>query len=156
MGAGSAETKLFWQALALPGLQKNQRFQRELAEGARTAIVKRPDGEVLGKVPVIRWDVNTHDRTIARIARGLYYHEFRTVLSHDTPISTHYMQELDAEMREVFSAGQIRQVGTAFEYSVLRVDDDPKATMWLFNFYSGRHVAVAATGQMALDDDGED
>jgi hypothetical protein len=128
-----------------------------MAETMERAPVVSPGGVYLGHATVARFDPGPHDRTIQRIARGLYFHEFRNSLPPDCPIEAMIINATDPDWGNQFQwvlrMMEVRSIGgeAVFEYAFVRLPESPETSLWLFRFYEG-HVAYASTGRLAYTD----
>ncbi len=123
--------------------------RRKLLEAtvANFEIRARWVGDVyLGRQPAFRIDWSRVDRTIARVVRGLFFHETEKVLPseyvavafpfegfdrYDIPM----MSTLKRIHENAFSGGVRTVGGGVFEYGYRATESDPNATVWALRFY---------------------
>jgi len=112
------------------------------------------EGREIGRITGQEVDSQRIGLVIARIARGLYFHEYRAPLPPNYHVRGVLYDALDQSFRhrlEVALLGSIPKsvANGAFMYAWKQVSDDTGATMWLMLFYGGAGF-VAVTAQHAL------
>ena len=154
VGAGSANTLALWKNGAFRSLVHNKRELRRVAETMEDHPVYSPGGLYLGRATTALFEQEPHDRTIERIARGLYFHEFREPLPRDCPVEVMTInlaaRGWAAQLQDTLRLMEVRSIGgeAVFEYAFARAPERPQSSLWLFRFYEG-HEALAATGRIA-------
>lgn len=125
--------------------RKNHGFTNSLLQGMANVDVTSPGGLYLGRLPTYHVDLIRLDRVAARIAKGLFYHEFGQRLPDDydvvsynesgvagNPASTQALQVMCAKLitfpRKTIGAD-------AFSYWFARAYDNPNASAWLMTFF---------------------
>jgi hypothetical protein len=154
VGTGSPRTLALWRNGAFRSLLHNKRELRRVAETMEDHPVFTPSGLYLGHATTALFEQEPHDRTIERIARGLYLHEYREPLPRDCPVEVMVINSADpgwaSQLQDTLRLMEVRSIGgeTVFEYAFARAPERPQSSLWLFRFYEG-HEAMAATGRMA-------
>lgn len=154
VGAGSPKTLALWQKGAFPSVIHNKRELFRIARSMERAPVHSKGGIYLGTATQATFEAGPHDRTIEKITRGLYCHEFSERLPKECPVEVVMVNSRDPtwgpSIRPTLQLMQIRSVGGSdvFEYAFARAPEQPQSSLWLFRFYAG-HVAVASTGRIA-------
>ncbi len=107
-------------------------------------------GREIGRITGQEIDSQRIGLVVGRIARGLYFHEYRERLPSRYRVRGLLYDALDEPFRrglEIALLGSIpKGVGNgAFMYVWKQASDDPGATMWLMLFYGGAgFVAVTS------------
>ena len=150
IGVDTPETQNLWQEKTLRGIRRNEKRRKELLENMREVWLKSDGGVILGKAAFILWDAPSHDSTIQRITRGLYYHHFGEILSLGVFVQPHYYAELDERMHQPAKKLAVHSIGDKrFVYAFGKAEDDPTVSVWLYQFYE-RHWAGAFTVPLHL------
>ncbi len=135
------------RARLLRGMQDPSRRKFLQATVANFEIRERWAGDVyLGPQPAFQIDWPRINRVIARIVRGLFFHETGKVLpSQYVAVSFHFegFDRYDIHMMSTLKrihdnalAGGVRTVGGGvFEYGHRATEGDPSATVWALRFY---------------------
>jgi hypothetical protein len=144
------EASEFFSKRTLPGLKKNKRETRALARSMHSVSVVTNSGLYLGQATAAAFDAETHDRTIERITRGLYFHHYGLPIAPDISIEATFIRdgsEWPQRLADAFQQMHFCNVGgeNVFEYAHGRVAGMPDVSMWFYRFYVG-HVAFAITG----------
>jgi hypothetical protein len=87
-----------------------------------------------------------HSKTIDKITRGLYFHNFKSALPLEVKIETYFFLKLYRELKELGMSLTRRNIGgdDCFVYAFDRVTDNPVFSLWMYQFYRG-HWAAAIT-----------
>lgn len=150
VGVETPETRNLWREQALRTVHHNGRLRRWIKSGMKTAEVRTPSGIILGECTVSEWDIESHDRTIERIARGLYFQELGEALAADVDVQGHFYRRFDEGMLALFEGQTRRSIGGGqFTYTFGCFDEDPRISIWLFQFHNA-HFAGAVTGDSIL------
>ena len=144
VGLDTPSTSRLWEQ-ALRGVRHNRRLQRSLLAEMERVLLTTPSGIVYGQRYRGRWDSETHDVTIERIIRGLYFHHYREVLGSRATVKCHWFRELTPDLLEATAECEQRSVGDdQFVYRFGRASDGPLHSIWLFEFHQ-RHWAGGQT-----------
>lgn len=115
-------------------------------------------GIYLGNVPAIEFDGDRFGSIIARIVRGLFWHETRRILPEDYVVHSFRWEKQANDdtqngIAQMFHPAPIRSIGGgAFEYHYRFTSDEPNASIWVMRFYLGRSLEyVAATKKESSD-----
>ncbi|MBM3569531.1 MAG: hypothetical protein FJX46_12365 [Alphaproteobacteria bacterium] len=143
----------FWSNGALRSIRANKRIHREILSGP-TVLVRDESGRFIESI-MVKWDASSHDKTIEKITRGLYFHEFKKILNSNTKIDTYFFNALDNEMKNHIMFLRSKNIGgdDRFVYAFLRDDGNPEISFWFYQFYQG-HWAGAFTGPEGFEWDG--
>lgn len=88
---------------------------------------------------------DVYDRVFERTVRGLYYHHFNEILGRNVEISIYPSTVLTDEMYHLTVNLPQNAIGNdALIYKYGRVEDVPKGSMWIFQFYN-RHWILVVT-----------
>ena len=151
MGIDTAASAAFWRQGGFRSVINNRRLLRELLSGAPLWIRSSNTGE-FEPSRTYRWPRNIHDRVIAKITRGLYYHHFREVLSPGTTVEVSFLNRLPEEILELAMGDNFirRNLGgdDRFCYAYGRTENR-EISIWIFQFYK-RHWAAAITNPETL------
>jgi hypothetical protein len=86
-----------------------------------------------------QWSVENHNRVIEKITRGLYYHHFGEPIPLSTSIRiSMFINSLPEEPNRFIGAElDRRNIGGVdrFAYAFGRIEEDPEASMWVYQFY---------------------
>jgi hypothetical protein len=154
VGVASSNSLELWKKGAFPSLLHNRRELRRVAGTMEEVPVYSRGGLYLGRATAALFEQEPHDRTIQRIIRGLYFHEFTEPLPQNCPIEVFIVDSRKPGwqdcLRQTIRLMQVRNIGGAevFEYAFARAPERPQSSLWLFRFYAG-HVVHAATGRLA-------
>ncbi len=159
------ESQKLWgslaKAFANPGLSK---FTRSLAQAFTHVERQTPSGIFLGQAPAYRVDGARVERIIAKIARGLYFHNFRVRVpaNFETRVASEGAEqgdEVGASFLKLLISetkrGQPKSIGdgNVFRYWLRQFPDDPSSCFFVLCFYENVlfHVAIGPFSQF---DDG--
>lgn len=150
VGGWTPQGKAFWNKAALRTLRHNQRLKREVLSSARNTEVVTPGGLYLGRHFLVPWQTSSHDNTIAKITRGLYFHHFGEILAPDVSMQAYWLQDIGDEYADVLGKLVRGSIGeNAFVYAFGRNNESAGASIWFYQFY-GMHYAAAFTGEELL------
>lgn len=126
---------------ALSSLRHNARLLHEVLGSSQEIPFITPSGLYAGTGLRVLWNSKSHDAVVERCIRGLYFHHFGSVLGEDVQVSVQWLRSIPTSM-----AADVRQLTLEvvakdqFAYRYARSPDEPRRSIWLFNFY-GRHFA---------------
>jgi hypothetical protein len=142
------ETAVRLWEVARRGFHHNQRLRREVVASFRPIEIETPEGIIIGEGTGFEWDRASHDATIQKFTRGLYWHHYGEMLPPDTPIEVTLVHEFPQHLLEMLGQQPVHMIGDQqFVYKFRRVDDDPSVSVWLQAFY-GRHLTYVTTGDL--------
>jgi hypothetical protein len=152
IGPDTPEWLEFWKKGALTAVQNNSRLRRNIISGMGL-LTRTPYG--YGRT--YKWPRESHDKVIEKITRGLYYHHFRETLASMVPIEITNIDSLRLNpnidilnwLQQTINELPQHNVGgiEKFAYAFGRVPENPKLSMWIYQFYR-RHWAAAITGDL--------
>lgn len=120
---------------AIRALNRNNRHRQEIFD--RTVIHQ---GQHL-----FNWSHPSHDNTITKITKGLYFHVTNEILPATIPIHAYWFHTLPTGMEEMLEQRPFRTVGNnQFAYSYLIAAEDHTKSIWLYKFYE-QHFCGAKT-----------
>ena len=119
-----------------------QAFYRSMEE----IEVKTPAGLYLGKRPTYRVDLFRLDRVAERVAKGLFYHEWKTRLPDSHKMVTYSetgLENIGAESKKklrrilgpLFSISEKVIGPDVFSYRFVRDESNPDCSAWLLAFF---------------------
>jgi hypothetical protein len=132
-------------------LSKNGRLHRTVVAGVPTMVF---DGGTLRRGPVrITFDRKRYNNVVARMVKGLYWHETRTCLGRDTVVDVvdqgSLTQETEAKFRSVLLLPELERRTLNAESIVYKFFVTPAGeSFWAFWFF-GSHAVFAAAGAPA-------
>ena len=131
VGVDTPQTMSLWEGKARRGIRHNRRLQKEIIEGIEEVWLKSPGGVITGRAPILGWDTKSHDETISRITRGLYFHHHHDVLPAEAGITPYFLKGLDEEMLAAFDGVPRFSIGgDQFVYLTGRAADKPAVSIW--------------------------
>ncbi len=152
VGGWSPKGKAFWDKAALKTLRHNERLRREILSSAKTTEVVTAGGLYLGEHLLVPWQTESHDNTIAKTTRGLYFHHFGEILTPNVSVQSYWLRDVADDLTAVL--GQLAKSsigGNAFVYAFGRPDEHPEVSIWFYQFYE-QHLAAAFTGEEILEE----
>ncbi len=150
VGVDAPSTSRLWEQ-TLPGIRRNRALHRRLRDEAEPIWLTTPSGVIHGRKYRGRWDSDSHDRTIERMIRGLYFHHYCDVLGNRVGVKSHWFHKLTPDILEATAEYEQRSVGgDQFVYRFGRASDQPLHSIWLFEFHK-RHWAGGHTAPLELD-----
>jgi hypothetical protein len=130
---------------ALRSIRANRKLHQELLSGPKV-WVRMADGSISETVP-FKWHAPSHDRTIEKITRGLYWHHWHEVLPPDAQVRTYFFARMDEQMLAIAHSMPRANIGgdDCFVYAFERMAENPIISCWFFQFYRGhRGAAITA------------
>lgn len=121
-------------------------WRRAFYDTVKQVHVRTPAGIYLGKTSAFDVDLDRITRVVARIVRGLYYHQLGNRLSTETEVDVFAVDglaDLDEDGRKALAFASLvmtapeQLVGgrQTFWYQFLAVPEEPEATAWFLTFY---------------------
>ncbi|MXW77787.1 MAG: hypothetical protein F4Z57_02130 [Gemmatimonadetes bacterium] len=122
-------------------------WRRAFYDTVKQVDVQTPAGIYLGKTGAFDVDLDRVTRVVARIVRGLYYHQLGNRLSTETEVEAFAVDglaDLDEDGRKAVATiaspvmtapEQIVGDQQTFRYQFRAVPEEPEATAWLLTFY---------------------
>jgi hypothetical protein len=104
--------------------------------------------------PTSEWHAESHDGTIAKTTRGLYWHQYGEVLAPDANVKTYFFYRLDDDLFKLAMSLERRHIGgnERFVYAFGRAAESPAHSIWMYQFYRG-HWAAAFTSPACAQED---
>ncbi len=153
VGVDTPQSMSLWENKARRGVRRNRRLYKEIMKGMKQVWLKSPGGVIFGKAWTTEWDRKSHDETISRITRGLYFHHYEEILPPAICITPYYLSGLNQEMLAAFDGTQQCSIGgDQFVYLTGRAADEPTVSIWLYQFHQ-KHWALAWTNEAKLEDE---
>ena len=114
-------------------------FTLSLVKRAVEVDVQSESGILVGKVPVLEIDPGRIGRVLARIVRGLFFHETGARLAPNCEVTVKLRQfglaDLLAKIGDVTFPPFSHLGNGVFSYSYITLPESPLATFWLAAFY---------------------
>lgn len=143
LGHEHERTKKLWKSKALKSILRNQRFQRELLGNMKKVWVTTEAGIMVEKRTAFLAKKAVYDGVFGRIVKGLYYHHYKAILGSDISIDLSPLRYLTKETYEITKDLPQNAIGgNAFVYKYARTEENPKETLWIFQFYEQHWVMV--------------
>lgn len=137
----SAAADTLWKGKVTRGVQRNARWQAELAASMIPKIdVVSPSGLCLGEYPAIRLDEARFYPPLEKMIRGLYRHHLGRFLARDVRFQWAINEPICGAKEEMFAAAASGLAfGDVFEcrYLVVTEEDDTEGCVWWLRFYNG-------------------
>jgi hypothetical protein len=150
VGGPFSGTGPMWGDTIIRGIKRNRKLHKAILTSAKEVELRTPGGLYLGKRHAVPWDRESHDETIKRITRGLYFHHYGAALSPDTNVKAYWFRPNDRSMAPVIRGLNNRSIGGGqFRYAYGRAEELPEASVWFFLFH-GAHLAGGFTGEDLL------
>ncbi len=99
-----------------------------------------PSGEVAGQYIGYSVDARRMNRVLARIVRGLYFHEYHRTVPFEAVVRTRFEPFADADRDPVRDNIQRRgknAAAGAFQYWLGSAEDEPRVTICQMQFFGG-------------------
>ena len=145
-GLDQPETRKLFETKTLRTVNHNQKLKRTILSEAEEVLLSTPTGIIFGKAHALNWDSEAHTKVIERIARGLYFHQYREVLGPDVIVDVMWFEQVGEKLGAMTAALPLHSVANGqFAYKTFRAEGImPEWSIWVFEFY-GRHWAGAVT-----------
>lgn len=130
---GEAE-RLFKEGV-LPTAKHNTKLRHSIFNSMYPVDITTTAGLITEKGMAVPWDNDTHDFTIEKIVRGLFYHHFNKIIGGSGSIKTYWFEKPPAIFEEKLYEASI--ANGIFRYQYNKVDEADFDSIWLFNFYNG-------------------
>lgn len=130
---GEAE-RLFKEGV-LPTAKNNHKLRRVIFQSMYPVYTATEAGIITGKGMAVPWDTESHDLTIERITRGLFFHHFGTIIGVNAEIKTYWFKKLPRGFEDKMYTVSI--ANGQFSYHYNKTDESDYDSAWLFNFYHG-------------------
>lgn len=145
VGLDTADASRLWTQHAVKTVRHNDRLRREILGKSQRVDMVTKAGIIIGEGYRLQGDDAVYDTTLDRTIRGLYFHHFGDILGESVRVQVHWHRELTKEMIELSSEWNMNSMGSdIFVYRFARAVDQPRASVWLLQFY-GRHWAGGHT-----------
>lgn len=123
----------FFSERTIPSIRHNKGLQSKIFENM-SPIFFASNNKSVEKMYSMKWDSNVHDKTIEKITRGLYYHEFKKILGDEVKIEAYWFRKFpDYDLTALFHRSIQRG---AFSYYFNIFADSPRSSVWFFQFYN--------------------
>ncbi|MFQ5752275.1 MAG: hypothetical protein ACE5HI_09785, partial [bacterium] len=98
-----------------------------------------PQGIYFGKRMALEIDYSRLESVVKKIVKGLYYHEYKTVLSEDISVECQWLNaksfmENARPFIEKLPFSESKYPGV-FEYRFARIEDEPTKSAWALLFF---------------------
>jgi hypothetical protein len=87
----------FWRNGGYRSVQKNNRLRKTLLSGSPLWL--RSSSGVFQQVRTFRWASTSHDPVIEKIARGLYFYHYNTILSPSISVDVTFLNKFRSTVR---------------------------------------------------------
>lgn len=142
VGDKSESARQLWKERSIATLRKNRKLVSALSSTMQDVEIRTPYGKYMGKRTIYLWPAPVFESVVERIARGLYYHHFGDILGSAVRCDVGFMYSLPEDyMRDTADWPQ-GAVGDDFIYRYGRAQDEPLASVWVFQFYRGLWASV--------------
>src|ERR1700730_6383431 len=100
VGMDTPVTRQLWNHAALRGIRHNRRLLRRIKEDTTPTWLATPSGVIHSRAFRLLWDSEAHDKTIARMVRGFYFHHYGEVLGNRVHVEVQWFRSLDSDILE--------------------------------------------------------
>ncbi len=143
IGPEQDRTKKLWKAKVLKAMKRNKRFQREIVSQMKKVWLTTKSGILFEKRTAFLAKKAVYDAVFERTVRGLYYHHFNEILGNSVSIEVTPLLNLTDEAYELTKDLPQNEIGgNALVYKYARTAEDPKVSLWVFQFYEKHWVMV--------------
>ncbi len=125
-------------------LERNQSLLERIREESRQLEIINENGQIETRTGVL-WNSVAHDAVIERAIRGLYFHHSGNPLPRDVVLSVQWLRGVPEKI--LLNLHLLNEVKIGKEqviYKYLIAPQDPRYSLWLFEFY-GAHWASGHT-----------
>jgi hypothetical protein len=151
VGKNTPETQALWNKGTLNSLKHNRRLLNNITSKMKKVSIRTKEGIIYDEKYAILWS-DTHDKTIERMIRGLYYHHFGEILGNRVIVKVQWRRSLtEKDIAITKGYKQYNIGGNSLIYRFARDKESSLISLWLFQFY-GRHWASGYTIPVALPD----
>ncbi|NQZ87500.1 MAG: hypothetical protein HRT54_07950 [Colwellia sp.] len=117
-------------------LERNQRLLNTIREESRQLEVTDANGQLTTATGIL-WNSEAHDSVIERTIRGLYFHHQRIIMPENCELRVQFLRGIPENIDQFLGLMQEVEIGdrqVVYKYYIHQ--DDPRHSMWLFNFYN--------------------
>ena len=127
------------------GRRGNWRQQRELLRHVAHVLNRSKEGGLLPYSKTVLWNADSHDRTLIRVTRALYFRQFSEILPLSVSIHVLVIREFSQQINDTFQNADTLEIGGGqFVCRYLKDDSHPFLSLWLYEFH-GKHRGIAGT-----------
>lgn len=130
---GEAE-RLFKEGV-LSTIKHNKRLRKNILHSIHPFFITTDSGIITGKAAAVPWDNETHNFTIERIVKGLFFHHYNKIVPADIHIKTYWFKQMPLIDRHIYYTNSIADGN--FIYCYNKVEETDFDSVWLFSFYGG-------------------
>lgn len=138
---GIEGARLFKQGV-IPTVQHNHKLRNEILSKIEEVEIVTPAGIYMGKAKALLWDSETHEKSIEKLTRGLFFHCYNKILPKHIQIDTYWFNSFHSDLTDKLYKHVV--ANGAFIYFENFSEDSEMESMWLYEFY-GSHWAGAVT-----------
>ncbi len=150
IGPEEDRTKKLWKTKALKALDQNKRFQREIIRKMKRVWLTTESGLMVEERTAFPAKVEVYQAVFERTVRGLYFHHFREILGKNVSVYVSPSIHLSNEIYEIARDLPQNEIGgTALIYKYARTEEEPKASLWVFQLYE-KHWVIVTTEPIGL------
>lgn len=125
-------------------LKRNQNLLGKIRRESKKLNIVSDRGSIETRTGVL-WDSDAHDAVIERIIRGLYFHHVGHPVPKDSDLSVQWLSKIPDELLpKLHLFNEVRIGNEQFIYKYVVYPEDPRHSIWLFEFY-GAHWASGVT-----------
>jgi hypothetical protein len=145
VGIDTPQTKALWDKHAFRSIRHNRQLHQEILQTMRPVEIVTPGGIILGKRTAVLWNSQSHNSTIEKMIRGLYFYHYHEVVGNMVKIKVQWLTSLPKDLYEKTKLWPQNDIGDGdFIYKYNRAEDGPLYSTWIFQFY-GKHWASGYT-----------
>jgi len=138
VGTDNEGAAALWEKQAVRTFKHNRRLQHKIMSSVRQLPVKTKAGIYLGETLAVPWNDGSHDLTIEKMVRGLYYYHFDDILGDRINCKVQYLSAYDEKLAAMSHDWELNEIGDGFlAYKYGRCEEYPLASFWIFQFYNG-------------------
>jgi hypothetical protein len=126
-------------------LERNQRLLNTIREESRLLEIRDENGQLTTATGIL-WNSEAHDKVIERTLRGLYFHHQGEVIPEGCNVRVQFLRGIPDEVNQFLPLMQEVVIGdrqVVYKYYIHQ--EDPRHSMWLFNFYNAHWASGYTT-----------
>ena len=134
----------FFQEKTIPVVRHNGRLRNYIFSNLKSLFLASENG-VAEKMYGMLWDSDVHDSVIEKIARGLFFHHYKTIIGNNANVDVHWYNKLPAGMINNLYYPSVQD--GAFTYFFNKAEETPYDSVWLFQFYDAHWAGAIITSE---------